>query len=79
MEIRFSHNATYDFGIGVHHCYEQGHGPIQSFNVSCVRTSRDLQQQLGIDIDALYGCASFGAGVEARFNYMKERRYHSCA
>ncbi|WP_163093382.1 hypothetical protein [Bacillus cereus] len=92
MEIRLPHNTTYDFGIGVDRLsgaamnkvvegkitgVQHAPGSIQSFDVSRVRTSHELQHQLGIDIEASYGCASFGAGIEARFNYMKESKIQS--
>lgn len=92
MEIRLPHNPTYDFGIGVDRLsgsamnkvvkgeisgVQFAPGSIQSFTVSRVNTNRELQNQLGIDVNASYGCASFGAGVEARFSYMKESKIQS--
>jgi hypothetical protein len=52
-------------------------GAIQSFEVSRIHSTHDLQQHLGIDVEASYGCAAFGAGVSARFNYLKKSEIHS--
>ncbi|MFC9600857.1 PASTA domain-containing protein [Peribacillus butanolivorans] len=92
MEIILPHKTGYDFGIGIDRLSGyannkvvegepttvwKSEGIVQSFNVTRVRSSNDLQQQLGLDIEASYGCASFGAGASARFKYMKETKVQS--
>jgi hypothetical protein len=92
QEIRVPHNAAYDFGVGVDRLSGAAMnkvvggdpsgvlwsgGSIQSFEVKRVRTSRDLQQSLGIDVEASYGCATFGAGASARFSYMRDVQVQS--
>ncbi|MEH7180938.1 PASTA domain-containing protein [Neobacillus vireti] len=92
MEIRVPDRETYDFGMGVHRLsgsamskvvegevsgVPQAQGDIQTFQVSRIKNNSELQQQLGIDVDLSYGCASFGAGVEARVNFMKESKIQS--
>jgi hypothetical protein len=93
IEIKVPHNSAYDFGIGVDRLSGsamnmvvnagepstviKSDGIIQSFEVGRVSNSSDLQQKLEIDIEASYGCATFGAGASARFSYMKETEIHS--
>jgi hypothetical protein len=90
--ISVPHIRGYDFGVGVDRLSGTpmnqvveptaslplpGEGGVQSFDVSRIHSSRDLQQKLGIDIEASYGCASFGAGASARFSYMKDSQVQS--
>ncbi|MFF9810762.1 hypothetical protein ACF1G5_37715 [Streptomyces coeruleorubidus] len=90
--INVPHIRGYDFGIGVDRLSgtlmnqvvepnssppSPGMGGVQTFDVSRVYDSRDLQSKLGIDIEASYGCASFGAGASARFSYMKDAKISS--
>jgi hypothetical protein len=94
LNINVPHIRGYDFGVGVDRLSGTpmnqvvdaaastplpGQGGVQSFEVSRVYTTRDLQEKLGIDIEASYGCASFGAGASARFSYMKDSHVHSSA
>lgn len=81
----------YDFGIGVDRLSgmamnqvvqptpstSPAPGPIQSFEVSRIHSTKDLQEQLGVDVEASYGCAAFGAGVSGRFKYLKKAEVHS--
>jgi hypothetical protein len=86
-QLRVPHTEAYDFGIGVE-CLSgaamnkvvggepstvtRAGGSTQSFEVSRIRSTRELEEQLGIDIEASYGSATFGAGASARFSYMKK-------
>jgi hypothetical protein len=81
----------YDFGVGVDSltgdpCNQvveprfsppPGSGPINRFDVRRISSSKDLQTSLGIDVDASYGCAAFGAGASARFGFMEQSTVHS--
>lgn len=90
--IRLPHVPGMDFGVGVDRLSGtpmnqvvganpspplMAGGSTQSFEVSRVHSTRDLQESLGIDIEASYGCASFGAGASARFSYVKESEVHT--
>ncbi|MFJ6900541.1 hypothetical protein [Streptomyces hokutonensis] len=92
LDISVPNVRGYDFGVGVDRLSgtpmnqavkptpsppHAGQGAVQSFDVSRVYTNRDLQSGLGIDLEASYGCATFGAGASARFSYMKESQVHS--
>jgi hypothetical protein len=92
QQIKVPHARGYDFGIGVDRLAGaamnqvvkptpsstmSSSGAIQSFQVSRLYSTRDLQKKLGIDIDASYGCAMFGAGASARFGYMQDSSVHS--
>ncbi|MGW3381934.1 hypothetical protein ACWDCO_17315 [Streptomyces albogriseolus] len=92
QSLSVPHTLGFDFGVGVDRLSGtpmnqvvnatpsppmMAGGSAQSFTVSRIRSSRDLQNSLGIDIEASYGCASFGAGASARFSYVEESRVHS--
>src|SRR5262245_39755795 len=94
QEIRVPHLDTYNYGVGVDRLSgtamnqavtptisppidAQGAG--QTFEVARVSSTHDLQQKLGVDVDASYGCASFGAGVSARFKFSQESQIHSAS
>jgi hypothetical protein len=77
----------YDFGVGVdlvsgspmakvvddqHVAPGEAGGATVDFSIDRVRTTSDLEQALGIDVDMSYGSAAFGAGVEARFEFAKK-------
>ncbi|MFB7334672.1 hypothetical protein ACFC00_23945 [Streptomyces adustus] len=81
----------YDFGIGVDRLsgapmnqvvesvpsLPVSAGAVQSFDVSRIHTTRDLQESLGISIEASYGCATFGSGASGRFSYLQESQIQS--
>jgi hypothetical protein len=81
----------YDFGVGVDNltgdpCNQvvepiysppPGVGPISRFDVRRISSSKDLQTSLGIDVEASYGCAAFGAGASARFGFLEQSTVHS--
>src|SRR6516162_4395205 len=81
----------YDFGVGVdlmsgspmnlavvdQHSNAGGAGATVGFRVSQVRSTSDLEQSLGIDVDASYGSVMFGAGVKARFDFAKSSAIQS--
>jgi hypothetical protein len=92
QSISVPHVLGFDFGVGVDRLSgapmnqvvsatpsapTKAGGSTQSFEVSRIRSTRDLEKSLGINIEASYGCASFGAGASARFSYMQESRVHS--
>lgn len=47
------------------------------FRVQRIQSTEELEEALGIDAEASYGCASFGAGVSARFSFAKKTRVQS--
>jgi|GEM_PF-5524880 len=49
-------------------------GAITSFEVARILTTSDLETQLGVDAEASYGLASFGAGISARFSFSKRMK-----
>lgn len=83
---------TYNFGVGVDSVSgtamdlvvtptpssPTARGAIQSFDVSRISTTQDLQQSLGIDVNASYG-ASFLAGVSARFAFAQKSQVHAAS
>lgn len=90
--VTLPHHSGMDFGVGIERLSGapmnqavnptpspplMAGGSTQSFEVSRVRSTRDLQTSLGIDIEASYGCATFGAGASARFSYLKESQVSS--
>lgn len=93
MDIILPHVTGYNFGVGIEKLsgdikgsvvkndkiskvlYTQGN--TQSFTVTRIRSSKELEQQLGISADASLGCASFGAGVSARFSYLRDVKVQS--
>jgi hypothetical protein len=92
QQIKVPHVRGYDFGIGADRLSGApmnqvvqptpsppmgAAGSVQSFTVSRVQTTHDLQKTLGIDIEASYGCASFGAGASGRFSFMESSAVHS--
>lgn len=92
QNILVPHVRGYDFGVGVDRLSGtplnqvvqpsptppmNAAGGVQSFDVARISSSAELQKKLGIDIEASYGCAAFGAGASARFSYMKESSVHS--
>jgi hypothetical protein len=93
-EVRVPHLDTYNFGVGIDRLsgmamnqvvnatqsppLEAG-GASQSFEVSRVSSTHDLEEKLGIDVNASYGCASFGAGVSARFSFAQNSEVHSAS
>ncbi len=91
-EIDLPNHGTYDFGVGIERLTGTAKnlavkptpsspsfalGPIQSFDVSRITSTHDLQRLLGIDASASYGCASFGAGASARFAFASDAQVHS--
>ncbi|WPB58343.1 hypothetical protein [Xylophilus sp. GOD-11R] len=90
MSIRQAHVPWiqgYDFGVGVdlvstspmarvvtdvHRAAAAG-ATVQ-FQVQRIRTTSDLEEALDINVEASYGSALFGAGVDARLNFAKSVR-----
>jgi hypothetical protein len=49
-------------------------GATVDFTVQRIETTHDLETSLGIDAEASYGSPSFGAGVSARFSFVKKSK-----
>ena len=47
------------------------------FRVQRIQSTEELEEALGIDAEASYGCASFGAGISARFSFAKKTKVQS--
>ena len=81
----------YDFGVGVdlmsgspmnlvvkdQHSTAGGAGATVGFKVYQVRTTSDLEEALGIDVDASYGSVLFGAGVKLQLGFAKSTAIQS--
>jgi hypothetical protein len=93
QQITVPHLATYSFGVGVDRLSGTAmnlavnptpqppvvSGANQGFEVSRISSTSDLQEKLGIDVDASYGCAAFGTGISARFSFARESDVHSAS
>jgi hypothetical protein len=94
QDIIVPHLTSYDYGIGVDRltgsaknlavsqkqttALDAG-GAIQQFEVARISSTQDLQEHLGIDVSASYGCAAFGAGVSGRFDFARDSHVHAAA
>lgn len=82
----------YDFGIGADLAtgspmgkvvsapaspVDQAGGATVNFRVQRIQSTEELEQALGIDAEASYGCAAFGAGASARFSFAKKSKIQS--
>lgn len=82
----------YDFGIGADLAsgspmakvvegavspVENAGGATVDFQIQRITTTSELETALGIDVEASYGCAAFGAGVSARFGFAKQSKVQS--
>lgn len=90
-DLILGHKPTYNFGIGLNQLSGAAmnlavkpeftttpyRGAIHSFEVSRITSTEDLQESLGIDVKASYGCASFGAGASARFKFAEDQHVHA--
>jgi hypothetical protein len=94
QEIVLPHKGNYDYGIGVDRLSGMAMnlvvkptqspprgagGGDQTFTVARVSSTHDLQENLGIDLNASYGCASFGAGISGRFKFSQDSKIHSAS
>lgn len=92
--IQLPHVAGFDFGVGVERLTGSpmnqvveptpspplmAGGGEQSFDVTRIVSTRDLQESLGLSIEASYGCATFGAGASARFGFEQKSQVHESA
>jgi len=91
-QITVPYTPGYDFGVGADLAsgspmakvvdgaattVQQAGGSVVNFEVQRIHSTSELEQTLGIDVEASYGCASFGAGISARFNYAKNSKVQS--
>ena len=51
---------------------DEAGGSTVLFSVQRIRTNAELEQSMGLDVDASYGSALFGAGVKARLDFAQE-------
>ena len=52
-------------------------GATVGFEISRIHTTSELESKLGINVEASYGCGSFGAGISGRFNFAREAKIQS--
>ena len=52
-------------------------GATTSFDITRIHSTSELEKALGIDVEASYGCASFGAGISARFSFAQKSKVQS--
>jgi hypothetical protein len=86
QQIQVPWRPGYDFGVGADLLsggplalvvdgtptgVQQAGGSTVNFELQRIHTTSDLEQSLGVDVDASYGCAAFGAGASARFSFAK--------
>lgn len=91
-QITVPYLPGYDFGIGADLAsgspmgkvvqgaattVQQAGGSTVNFEVQRIHSTSELEQSLGVDVEASYGCASFGAGVSARFSFAKNSKVQS--
>jgi hypothetical protein len=91
-QIKVPYREGYDFGMGADLLsggplakaaegtpvgVGQAGGSKVQFTVARVHTTSDLEQALGLHVDASYGCAAFGAGVSARFDFAESASVHT--
>lgn len=77
----------YDLGVGVDRMsgspmgqvvrntaspVENASGGVVDIRIERIQSTEELESILGIDVEASFGLASFGAGASARFNYAKK-------
>jgi hypothetical protein len=52
-------------------------GATASFDITRIHSTSELEKSLGIDVEASYGCAAFGAGMSARFSFAQKSMVQS--
>ncbi|MEW9516107.1 hypothetical protein [Streptomyces tubercidicus] len=82
----------YDFGVGAdlssgspmaraidgeRSGVEGAHGTTVSFELRRTQTTAELEETLGINVEASLGCAAFGSGMSARFSFAKSSKIQS--
>lgn len=92
QQIQVPYREGYDIGIGADLLsggplakaamgevtgVEAAGGATVNFTVARIHTTSDLEEALGIDVDASYGSAAFGAGVSDRFTFAHNSKVQS--
>ncbi len=49
-------------------------GAVVSYMITRIQTTEDLERELSINAEASYGCAAFGAGISARFDFCGKQK-----
>lgn len=52
-------------------------GATVGFEISRIHSTSELESKLGINVEASYGCGSFGAGISGRFNFARDAKIQS--
>jgi hypothetical protein len=91
-QITVPYLPGYDFGVGADLAsgspmgkvvdgaattVQQASGSTVNFQVQRIHSTSELEQTLGVDVQASYGCGSFGASVSARFSFAKNSKVQS--
>ncbi|SCL25652.1 hypothetical protein GA0074692_2002 [Micromonospora pallida] len=79
----------YDFGVGADLAsgspmgmvvaggatpVDNAQGATVNIQIQRIQSTEELEQALGIDVEASYGCAAFGAGVSGRFSFARKAK-----
>ena len=91
-QITVPYLPGYDFGVGADLAsgspmgkvvdgaattVQQAAGSTVNFQVQRIHSTSELEQALGVDVQASYGCGSFGPSVSARFSFAKNSKVQS--
>src|SRR5262249_43889773 len=92
VQVKVPYREGYDYGIGADLASGSPMGMVVDGEVSGVRyapaaitryditrihSTSELESKLGINVEASYGCAAFGAGISARFGFAKDSKIQS--
>jgi hypothetical protein len=56
---------------------DQASGATIDIQIQRVHSTEELERALGVDVEASYGCASFGPSISARFSFAKTSKVQS--
>jgi hypothetical protein len=56
---------------------DQASGATIDVQIQRINSTEDLERALGVDVEASYGCASFGPSMSARFSFAKQSKVQS--
>ncbi len=56
---------------------DQASGATIDLQIQRITSTEELERALGVDVEASYGCASFGPSISARFSFAKQSKVQS--
>jgi hypothetical protein len=92
VQVTVPYAKGYDFGVGAdlasgspmgkvvqgaESTVQGAAGATTSFDIRRIHSTEELERKLGIDVQASYGCAAFGAGISARFQFAEDSKIQS--